>query len=55
MNYFMTQTKILISGATGNIGTQLVKRLATSNTPFGALVRNRVHGIPLSCRCISDC
>lgn len=36
----MTQTKILISGATGNVGTQLVKRLAASNTPFKALVRN---------------
>lgn len=36
----MTQTKILISGATGNVGTQLVKRLAALNTPFKALVRN---------------
>jgi uncharacterized protein YbjT (DUF2867 family) len=36
----MTQAKILISGATGNVGTQLVKRLAALNTPFKALVRN---------------
>ena len=36
----MTQTKILISGATGNVGTQLVKRLAALNMPFKALVRN---------------
>ncbi|RFS20104.1 SDR family NAD(P)-dependent oxidoreductase [Chitinophaga silvatica] len=36
----MTQTKILLSGATGNVGTQLVKRLAAMNIPFRALVRN---------------
>jgi uncharacterized protein YbjT (DUF2867 family) len=36
----MTQTKILISGATGNVGTQLVKRLAALNISFKALVRN---------------
>jgi uncharacterized protein YbjT (DUF2867 family) len=36
----MIQTKILISGATGNVGTQLVNRLAALNTPFKALVRN---------------
>ncbi len=36
----MTQTKILISGATGNVGSQLVRRLAALNTPFKALVRN---------------
>jgi uncharacterized protein YbjT (DUF2867 family) len=36
----MTQTKILITGATGNVGSQLVRRLAALNTPFKALVRN---------------
>lgn len=36
----MTQTKILISGATGNVGTQLVKQLAALNISFKALVRN---------------
>lgn len=36
----MTQKKILISGATGNVGTQLVKRLAASDIPFRALTRN---------------
>lgn len=36
----MTQANILITGATGNVGTQLVKKLAASNTPFKALVRN---------------
>ncbi|MBV8255266.1 MAG: SDR family oxidoreductase [Chitinophaga sp.] len=39
----MTQTKILISGATGNVGTQLVKQLAALNIPFKALVRNGDH------------
>ena len=36
----MTQTKIFITGATGNVGTQLVKQLAALNMPFRALVRN---------------
>ncbi|NLU92770.1 SDR family oxidoreductase [Chitinophaga sp. Ak27] len=36
----MTQATILITGATGNVGTQLVKKLVASNTPFKALVRN---------------
>lgn len=36
----MTQKKILISGATGNVGTQLIKRLAALDIPFKALVRN---------------
>lgn len=35
----MTQANILITGATGNVGTQLVKKLVASNTPFKALVR----------------
>jgi len=40
----MTQTKILITGATGNVGTKLVKKLATLNIPFKALVRNNDSG-----------
>jgi len=36
----MTQAKILISGATGNVGIELTKGLAASDTPFRALVRN---------------
>ncbi|MGN6421509.1 MAG: SDR family oxidoreductase [Pseudobacter sp.] len=36
----MTQAKILISGATGNVGSQLVRRLSALNTPFKALVRS---------------
>nr|WP_295876283.1 SDR family oxidoreductase [uncultured Chitinophaga sp.] len=36
----MTQAKILITGATGNVGTQLVKRLAAAHVPFKAIVRN---------------
>src|SRR5688572_29829514 len=35
----MTQTKILLTGATGNVGTELVKKLANYNIPFKALVR----------------
>jgi uncharacterized protein YbjT (DUF2867 family) len=37
---FMTQATILITGATGNVGTQLVKKLAAANVPFKALVRS---------------
>lgn len=37
----MTQAKILITGATGNVGTQLVKRLAAAHIPFKAIVRNQ--------------
>ena len=35
----MTQSNILITGATGNVGTCLVKKLAALNVPFRALVR----------------
>lgn len=37
----MTHAKILITGATGNVGTQLVKRLAAAQVPFKAIVRNQ--------------
>ena len=30
---------ILVTGSTGNIGTQLVKQLVTQHTPFRSLVR----------------
>ncbi len=36
----MTQTKIFITGATGNVGAPLAKKLAEANIPFKALVRN---------------
>ncbi|NLR66798.1 SDR family oxidoreductase [Chitinophaga varians] len=36
----MTQATILITGATGNVGTQLVKKLAAAEVPFKAIVRN---------------
>lgn len=36
----MAQAKILITGTTGNVGTQLVKKLVASNVPFKALMRN---------------
>jgi uncharacterized protein YbjT (DUF2867 family) len=36
----MAQATILITGATGNVGTQLVKQLAALNIPFRALVRS---------------
>ncbi|WP_207513943.1 SDR family oxidoreductase [Longitalea luteola] len=35
----MTQAKILLTGATGSVGSQLVKRLAALHVPFKALVR----------------
>ncbi|MCC8145947.1 MAG: SDR family oxidoreductase [Bacteroidales bacterium] len=36
----MTQSKILITGATGNVGKQLVERIAKLDVPFRALVRS---------------
>jgi uncharacterized protein YbjT (DUF2867 family) len=36
----MTQTKILLTGATGSVGSELVKKLTGYNVPFKALVRN---------------
>ncbi|SJZ73149.1 Uncharacterized conserved protein YbjT, contains NAD(P)-binding and DUF2867 domains [Chitinophaga eiseniae] len=36
----MTQANILITGATGNVGTQLVKRLAAAHVPFKVIVRS---------------
>ena len=35
----MTKAKILLTSATGNVGTELVKKLAQNNVPFKALVR----------------
>lgn len=40
----MKQTKILITGATGSVGTQLVKQLAATAIPFKALVRSPESG-----------
>ncbi|MBN9295395.1 MAG: SDR family oxidoreductase [Filimonas sp.] len=40
----MTQAKILLTGATGTVGTQLVKKLVASDTQFKALVRNNDNG-----------
>jgi len=40
----MTQAKILLTGATGAVGTQLVKKLSELNIPFRALVRREDHG-----------
>ncbi|WP_205509582.1 SDR family oxidoreductase [Longitalea arenae] len=36
----MTQAKILLTGATGTVGSELVKRLAAIEVPFKALVRS---------------
>jgi uncharacterized protein YbjT (DUF2867 family) len=36
----MTQTTILLTGATGNVGSQLAKKLNALQIPFRALVRN---------------
>ena len=40
----MTQIKMLLTGATGNVGTQLVKKLSALNIPFRALVRDNDSG-----------
>lgn len=40
----MKQTNLLITGATGSVGTQLVKKLVGSNISFRALVRTREQG-----------
>ncbi len=40
----MKQTNILITGATGSVGTQLVKKLVSSDVSFRALVRTREQG-----------
>ncbi|MGL5808302.1 MAG: NAD(P)H-binding protein, partial [Xenococcaceae cyanobacterium] len=38
---------ILITGATGSNGTEIVKRLATRNVRVRAMVRNRASAIAL--------
>ncbi len=40
----MKQTNLLITGATGSVGTQLVKNLVNMNVSFRALVRNNDQG-----------
>jgi len=40
----MKQTNLLITGATGSVGTQLVKNLVNTNVSFRALVRNNDQG-----------
>lgn len=40
----MKQTNILITGATGSVGTQLVKKLVGNDISFRALVRTREQG-----------
>lgn len=40
----MKMKKIFITGATGSVGTQLVKKLAALNIPFKALVRTNNSG-----------
>ncbi len=40
----MKQTNLLITGATGSVGTQLVKNLVNANVSFRALVRNNDQG-----------
>lgn len=37
----MTQTTILLTGATGSVGSQLAKKLNALNVPFRALVRSK--------------
>lgn len=39
-NSFMKQTNLLITGATGSVGTQLVKELVNMNVSFRTLIRN---------------
>ncbi|OXG06076.1 uncharacterized protein YbjT (DUF2867 family) [Flavobacterium araucananum] len=40
----MKQTKLLITGATGSVGTQLIKKLINSDISFRALVRTKDQG-----------
>lgn len=40
----MKQANLLITGATGTVGTQLVKNLVNGNTPFRALARTKDQG-----------
>lgn len=40
----MKHTNLLITGATGSVGTQLVKKLVNMNLSFRALVRNKEQG-----------
>ncbi|MFC3161603.1 Uncharacterized conserved protein YbjT, contains NAD(P)-binding and DUF2867 domains [Chryseobacterium arachidis] len=40
----MKRTNLLITGATGSVGTQLVKQLVNMNVPFKVLVRNNDQG-----------
>ena len=40
----MKQTNLLITGATGSVGTQLVQNLVNANISFRALVRNNDQG-----------
>ncbi|MEV8633065.1 SDR family oxidoreductase [Streptosporangium sp. NPDC051023] len=40
---------ILVTGATGSIGTQLVRRLQRDGVPFKALVRDEAKGSALDC------
>ncbi|UOU97015.1 SDR family oxidoreductase [Chryseobacterium daecheongense] len=40
----MKQTNILITGATGSVGTHLVKKLVNMNVSFRAFVRNKDQG-----------
>jgi uncharacterized protein YbjT (DUF2867 family) len=41
----MTQTTILLTGATGNVGSQLAKKLDALKVPFRALVRSRDNDV----------
>ncbi|SHM76507.1 SDR family oxidoreductase [Chitinophaga sp. CF418] len=40
----MENSNLLITGATGTVGTQLIKMLVSRNTSFRALVRNKEQG-----------
>ncbi|SDG21975.1 SDR family oxidoreductase [Chitinophaga filiformis] len=44
----MKNNNVLITGATGTVGTQLIKMLVNRNTPFRALVRNNDQGTLMS-------